>query len=295
LGLASYYRRFVSQYGAIAKPLTDMLKKDNFSWSSTAKEAFQELKQRLVASPVLALPDFSKEFVVEVDASGLGLGVVLMQNHHPIAFISRSLNTQQQSLSTYEKELLAIVFAVQKWRHYLPPKKFIIRNDHRCLKYILEQRLSTTFQQKWLVKLMEFDFNIEYREGRENMAADALSRLDSPEIMALQVYQPNSSMLSRIRQSWQKDPILQQLVSDLKSNPSSQKHYTWVRNELRRKGRLVIGSDSQLRQDILSWIHASACGGHSSRDATLQKMKNVVYWRGVSKAIKFFVFQCATC
>ena len=78
MGLAGYYRRFVSQYGAIAKPLTDMLKKDNFSWSSTAKEAFQELKQRLVASSVLALPDFSKEFVVEVDASGLGLGVVLM-------------------------------------------------------------------------------------------------------------------------------------------------------------------------------------------------------------------------
>ncbi|XP_006601638.1 uncharacterized protein LOC114391675 [Glycine soja] len=73
LGLAGYYRRFVSQYGAIAKPLTDMLKKDNFSWSSTTKEAFQELKQRLVASPVLALPNFSKEFVVEVDASGLGL------------------------------------------------------------------------------------------------------------------------------------------------------------------------------------------------------------------------------
>ena len=136
---------------------------------------------------------------VEVDASGLGLGVVLMQNHHPIAFISRSLNTQQQSLSTYEKELLAIVFAVQKWRHYLLPKKFIIRTYHRSLKYILEQRLSTTFQQKWLVKLMEFDFNIEYREGRENMAADALSRLDSPELMALQVHQPDSSMLSRIQ------------------------------------------------------------------------------------------------
>ena len=94
---------------------------------------------------------------------------------------------------------------------------------------------------------MEFDLSIEYREGRENVVVDALSRLDSPEIMALQVHQPDSSMPSRIEQSWQKDPILQQLISDLKSNPSSHKHYTWVRNEPRRKGRLVIGSDSQLR------------------------------------------------
>ena len=108
------------------------------------------------------------------------------------------------------------------------------------------------------------------------------------------IQQLDSSMLSRIQQSWQKDPILQQLVSDLKNNPSSHKHYTWVRNKLRRKGKLVIGSDSQLRQDILSWIHASACGGHSGRDATLQKMKNMVYWIGMSKNVKFFVFQCAT-
>jgi len=77
-------------------------------------------------------------------------------------------------LSTYEKELLAVVFAVQKWRHYLLPKKFIIRTDHRSLNYILDQRLSTTFQQKWLVKLMEFDFHIKYREGQENLAADAI-------------------------------------------------------------------------------------------------------------------------
>ena len=94
---------------------------------------------------------------------------------------------------------MAVVFAVQKWRHYLLPKKFIIRTDHRSLTYILEQILSTAFQQKWLVKLMEFDFNIEYKEGRENVATDALSRLDSPKIMALQVHQLDSSMLSRIQ------------------------------------------------------------------------------------------------
>ena len=112
MGLAGYYRRFVRGFGGIARPLTNMLKKNNFHWSDEAKAAFQSLKDSLIQSPVLALPDFSKVFVVEVDASGYGIGVVLMQNHHPIAFISRVLNIQQQSLSTYEKELLAVVFAV---------------------------------------------------------------------------------------------------------------------------------------------------------------------------------------
>ena len=178
LGLVGYYRRFVRRYSTIAKPLNDMLKKDNFSWSAEAKLVFQYLKDQLGQMPVLALPDFTKTFIVEVDALGVGVRAVLMQDHHPIAFISRSLNVQQQSLSTYEKELLVVVFVVQKWRHYLLLKQFVIKTDHLSLKYILDQRLSIAFQQKWLVKLMEFDFIIEYKQGSENQAADALSRVE---------------------------------------------------------------------------------------------------------------------
>jgi len=123
------------------------------------KLAFQKLKDLLVSTPVLALPNFDKEILVEADASGMGIGAVLMQDNHPTAFINKSLNVQQQSLSTYEKEFLVVVFVVQKWRHYLLPKKLVIRTNHRSLKYILDQRLATTFQQKWLVKLMEFAFS----------------------------------------------------------------------------------------------------------------------------------------
>jgi hypothetical protein len=137
LGLAGYYRRFVKGYGVVARPLTDMLKKDNFKWIAEAMKSFQKLKELLNSTPVLSLPDFNRTFVVEVDASGCGIGAVLMQEKHPIAFISRVLNLQQQSLSTYEKELLAVVFAVQRWSHYLLNRHFVVKTDHYSLKYIL--------------------------------------------------------------------------------------------------------------------------------------------------------------
>jgi len=97
-----------------------------------------------------------------------------MQDQHPIAFISRTLNRQQQALFTYEKELLAVVFAIQIWRHYLLPSQFMVMTDHYSLKYLLDQRLTRVFQQRWLAKLVEFDFTIEYKQGKDNVVADAL-------------------------------------------------------------------------------------------------------------------------
>lgn len=160
LGLAGYYRRFVKSFGGIARPITALTKKDSFMWSGEAQEAFTEVKRALCNAPVLALPDFSKQFVVETDACGCGIGAVLMQDGHPLAYISRHLKGKQLHLSIYEKELLAVVFAVQKWRHYLFHDHFIIRTDQRSLKYLLEQRLNTPIQQQWLPKLLEFDYEI---------------------------------------------------------------------------------------------------------------------------------------
>ena len=114
LGLAGYYRKFIKGYATISKPLTDLLKKGAFEWSEVTQQAFEILKQALVAASVLAIPDFAKEFVVETDASRMGIGAVLMQENHPLAFISKSLGPRWQKLSVYEKELLAMVFAIQK-------------------------------------------------------------------------------------------------------------------------------------------------------------------------------------
>lgn len=175
LGLSNYYRRFIKGYSAIAKPLTDLLKKDNFIWNDAATVAFDSLKTALSTTPVLALPDFKKPFVIETDASNNGIGAVLMQDNHPICYISRTLGPRHQSLSVYEKELLAVVHAVQAWNSYLSHDLFIIKTDQRSLKYLLDQKVTTPFQHLWLSKLMGFSFVIQYKQGKDNVVADALS------------------------------------------------------------------------------------------------------------------------
>jgi hypothetical protein len=177
LGLIGYYRRFIQDYGKIVAPLNRTLKKNNFAWTHTTEIAFEHLKQAIVEAPVLALPDFSKEFVVECDASRVGIGAVLRQER-PIAFFSQALQEKQLLLSTYEKEILALVMAVQKWRPYLLGRRFVVRSDQHSLKYLWSQKISTIAQQKWLYKLMGSDFSIEYKKGKENIVADALSRRD---------------------------------------------------------------------------------------------------------------------
>lgn len=137
LGLARYYRHFVKDFGLIAKPLTDLLMKGVlFTWTSITESAFQLLKQALISAPVLAVPDFSKTFVVETDASDYGIGAVLQQDGHPIAYVSKALGPRTQGLSTYEKESLVILLAVEQWKAYLLPAEFIINTDQRSLTHL---------------------------------------------------------------------------------------------------------------------------------------------------------------
>ncbi|GJX89121.1 putative mitochondrial protein [Tanacetum coccineum] len=132
----------------------------------------------MITTHVLGLPNFNKEFVVETDACDVGIGAVLLQEGHPIAYMSKALSPKHQALSTYEKEFLAVLLALEKWRGYLMDRHFKIKTDHFSLKYLLDQRLTTPSQTKWLPKLLGFDYEISYKKGNDNVAADALSRVN---------------------------------------------------------------------------------------------------------------------
>jgi hypothetical protein len=144
LGMAGYYRKFVRGYGIISKVLTELLRKGvQFVWTSEHEASFQALKAALTSTPVLALPDFSKKFTIETDACDRGIGAVLMQEGHPLAFLSKALGPKQRVLSTYEKACLAILLAVEKWRSYLQHSEFLIKTDQQSLVNLMDQRLTT--------------------------------------------------------------------------------------------------------------------------------------------------------
>jgi hypothetical protein len=123
------------------------------------------------------MPDFQKTFYVETDASEKGIGAILHQEGHPIAFVSKALGPRSQGLSTYEKKSLAIMLAIDQWKSYLQPAEFVIQTDQRSLTYLIDQKLDSYWQQKAMTKLMGFQYKICYKKGSTNCATDALSRI----------------------------------------------------------------------------------------------------------------------
>lgn len=294
LGLAGYYRKFVRGYAIISKPLTDLLKKGAFAWSDAAEQAFETLKEALISAPVLALPDFTKVFVVETDASCNGIGAVLMQEGHPLAFISKALVPKWQKLSVYEKELLAVVSAVRKWEQYLSDHHFVVHTDQKSLKWLPQQKISTPFQQFWLSKLMGFDYEIVYRSGRENTTTDALSRVSGAELLSMSLSVVNTDLSDRIKASYEADPVLKIILEQL-SSQQQVPQFALQDGLLRKKGRILVGNDINLRAQLIQWHHCAPESGHTGRDATLKRIKQLFYWRGMSKAVAKFVKDCKIC
>jgi hypothetical protein len=140
LGLAGYYRRFIEGFSKISKPMTELLGKDKkFEWSTKCKAIFQALKKRFTTAPVLVMPDMEKSFSIYYEASGQGLGCVLMQDGHVMVYASRQLRKHEQHYPTHDLELAAVVHTLKVWRHYLIGKRCEIYSDHKSLKYIITQ------------------------------------------------------------------------------------------------------------------------------------------------------------
>jgi hypothetical protein len=177
LGLAGYYRRFIENFSKIAKPMTELLKSNTpYVWPDKCEASFQELKTRLTTTPVLTMPDASKDFVVYCDASRQVLGCVLMQGGKVVAYASRQLRKHEENYPTHDLGLAAVIHTLKIWRHYLMGNKCDIYTDHKSLKYIFTQSELNLRQRRWLELIKDYDLNIHYHPGKANVVTDALSR-----------------------------------------------------------------------------------------------------------------------
>ncbi|XP_042008927.1 uncharacterized protein LOC121757445 [Salvia splendens] len=325
LGLTGYYRRFIARYAFIAAPLTDLLKKDGFGWSLAAEESFSALKEAMTKAPVLRLPDFGKLFCVETDASDSGIGAVLLQDDHPVAFYSKKLGPRRRVASTYHKELYAIVEAVQKWRQYLLGREFVIRSDQKSLKELLQQVVQTPDQQLYVRKLMGYKFTIEYKKGTMNRVADALSRREETDQSAppatlpsettsadphlsdeeestpedqcrqlLAVTQPVPELLDLLRRETASSPQMREIAATIRDGTAAT-HLTFAGGLVYYNRRIFVGTRSSARAAIMDEYHSSPSAGHPGFERTLRRIRAEFYWPGMKKEVKKFVEACIVC
>lgn len=191
LGFANFYRRFIQNYSKVVAPITKLLKKDEqnkWEWTNDAESAFQLLKEMFISEPVLKHFDHQLGCILETDASSTAIGAIISQEHndriHPIAYYSRSLTPAERNYHIHDKELLAIIEALQHWRHYLiySQHKTKIFTDHKNLSYFMEKRRYNARQLRWSEILSNYNFDIIYKSGSNNKNADALSRKDNIEL-----------------------------------------------------------------------------------------------------------------
>jgi len=181
LGLASWYRRFVNNFARMSAPLTKLLRKNTrWHWGDDQEAAFNQLKQKLTSSPILACPDFSSLFTVQTDASGVGLGASLTQiqdgKEVVIAYASRLLTDNERKYTITELECLALVWADRIFRPYLEGYRFEAVTDHQALKWLMKLDSPSGRLGRWILELQQNDFQVRYRKGAYNKVADALSR-----------------------------------------------------------------------------------------------------------------------
>jgi RNase H-like domain found in reverse transcriptase len=184
LGMTNFYNKFIPQYSSLAVPLTNLTKKrepDRLNWSQEHDQAFQALKDCLAKDPILVWPNRNEDFHLQTDASGIGIGAVLLQLvdgvKHPVLYASRKLLDRETRYSTIERELLAIVWAVQKFQLYLYGKPFWLETDHQPLVYLNTSQPSNHRLLRWTLILQQYQIRISSIKGKDNHMADFLSRI----------------------------------------------------------------------------------------------------------------------
>ena len=189
LGLVGYYRRFVKGFSMTTGPMTRLLQKNvKFEWSEKCQVSFENLKALLTEAPVLTQPTYSKEYVIFSDASLNGLGCVLMQEGKVVAYVSRQLKPHEKNYPTHDLELVAIVFALKIWRHYIYGEKYFIYTDHKSFKYLPSKRELNLIQHRWMELIKDYDCVIDYHPEKANVVAEALNRKSVQTLRALNAH-----------------------------------------------------------------------------------------------------------
>ena len=288
-GLASFYRRFVKDFSTLAAPLTEIVKKSvGFKWGSEQDRAFIEIKERLCGAPLLALPDFSKTFEIECDASRIGIGAVLMQEKWPIAYFSEKLNGAALNYPTYDKELYALVRALETWQHYLWSKEFVIHTDHESLKHLKGQGKLNRRHAKWVEFIETFPYVIKYKQGKENIVADALSRR-----YAL-VSTLNAKLLGfeYVKELYANDDDFASVYGACEKAAFG-KFYR-LDGYLFRENRLCV-PNSSMHELLVREAHGGGLMGHFGVRKTLDVLHEHFFWPKMKRDVERACARCITC
>src|SRR5882672_8167736 len=262
LGFANFYRRFIQDFGRIARPLSNLMGKKDWTWGTDEKEAFQELKNQFQEEPCITIPNDHGKYRIETNASGFAKGAVLSQeqpngSYSTIAYMSKAMSPAEMNHAIYDKELGAIMTALDEWRHYLKGSEqpFEIWTDHRNLQYYKVPQKVTPRQAQWFQELSEYNFQIIYKPGKENVRADALSRLpgydtENPNNLNVTVLPPER-FIQAIYTS--PDEEIAAYHEELRETPPQESH--WENNHLIYKGRIIV--PTPVRERILEMHHNS--------------------------------------
>ncbi|KAJ9551268.1 hypothetical protein OSB04_015313 [Centaurea solstitialis] len=315
LGHAGFYRRFIKDFSHITRPMCNLLQKDvEFKFDEKCKEAFDRLKEMLTSAPIMKPPNWDLPFEIMCDASNYAIGAVLGQrvrrDPHVIYYASRTLDSAQANYSTTEKELLAVVFALEKFRQYLLGTKVVVFTDHAALRYLMTKKDAKPRLIRWILLLQEFDLEIRDKSGAQNLVADHLSRIVSnEESLPLDDKFPDEHLFEvKTTVPWYAD-IVNYLVTGTtpKELPRSKrdkiksdsKYYMWDDPYLWKQGSDQIirrcVSDDEVTS-ILEFCHSYACGGHFGPTRTARKvLESGFFWPHIHRDTYMFCKACPRC
>lgn len=323
LGMTSWYSQFIPFYAEICEPLYNLKRKNvKFKWSDLAHRSFEQLKKALTSAPVLQFPDYKKPYAIYCDASCKGLGAVLTQNGHPVAYASRILNKAEKNYTTTELECLAVIFALHKFRTYFTHLPITIVTDHSALTHLNTAKNLTPRLFRWTLKLQQFNIKIQHRPGSKNQLADALSRNpieepDSTEEVSLTpclattlILESREQLIEEQKKDNEFGPIYECLEnhdSYLNNNSinigikNRSKDYEIIdkilfyRKDLNENFELRPVIPKTLRSSLLREFHDIPSSAHCGIRKTFNKLKNVAFWPEMRKIVTEYVKTCDTC